>query len=68
MTVLTNKPKVGWTDAALLAQRTHRDLLYSYSLGWRKPKSKGTSLWLTVEMSITIAGVQYLYPRLDYES
>ena len=36
--------------------------------GWRKPKSKGTSFLLITEMSITIAGVQYLYMRLDYDS
>ena len=36
--------------------------------GCRKPKSKGTGFWLIVEMSITIAGVQNLYPRIDYES
>ena len=35
--------------------------------GWRKPKSKGTCLVDRWEMSITIAGVQYLYSRLDYE-
>ena len=36
--------------------------------GWRKPKGKGTGFLLIAEMSITIARVQYLYPRLDYES
>jgi len=54
--------------AALLAE----ELVEIYSnptpKEWRKPKSKGTGFWLIAEMSITIAGVQYLYPRLDYES
>jgi hypothetical protein len=36
--------------------------------GWRKPKSKGTYLVDQSEMSITIAEIQYLYPRRDYES
>jgi hypothetical protein len=46
-------------------RRTHRNLLYSYSRGWCKPKSKGTNFRLIVEMFVTIAEVQYLYPRLD---
>jgi len=36
--------------------------------GWCKPKSKGTCLVDQWEMSITIAGVHYLYSGLDYES
>ena len=36
--------------------------------GWRKPKSKDIGLCWSLEMSIIIVGVQYLYPRLNYES
>ena len=35
---------------------------------WHKPKSKDTGLIDQWDMSITIAEVQYLYLRLDYES
>ena len=36
--------------------------------GWCNPKSKGAGFRLIAEMIVTIVGVQYLYPRLDYES
>ena len=56
------------TDAALLTE----ELIKIYSTptpkGWREPKSKGTNLCLLLEMFITKARVQYLYPRPDYES
>jgi hypothetical protein len=49
-----------------------KELIEIYSTptpkGWHKPKSKGTCLVDQWELSITIAGVQYLYSRLDYES
>jgi hypothetical protein len=36
--------------------------------GWLETKSKGLDLFYRCELSITIVGVQYLYPRLDCES
>ena len=50
----------------------HEELVEIYSTptpkgGARPVKSKGTVL-IDVTMLITIAGVQYLYPRLGYES
>ena len=53
MTVLTDKPEVGRTDAALLAEELPR--IYS------TPTPKD---W----MSFTIDGVQYLYPEPKHES
>ena len=53
---------------ALLAEELAEIYSTSTPRGWRKPKSKGTGFLLIAEMSITTAGVQYLYPRLDYES
>ena len=61
MMVLTNKPEVGQTDAALL----DKELTQIYSTptpkGWPEPK-KG-KLYLIDWMSFTIARVQYLYPE-----
>ena len=68
MMILIDKSEVGRTDAALLAE----ELIEIYSThtpkGWHKPKSKGTGFWLIAEMSVTIAEVKYLYPRIDYKS
>ena len=67
MTVLTDKPEVGWTDAALLAE----ELVEIYSTptpkGWPEPK-KVSNLYLIDSVSFTIAGVQYLYPEPMHES
>ena len=54
--------------AALLAKELVEIYSTSTPREWRKPKGKGTSFLLITEMSVTIAEVQYLYPRLDYES
>ena len=66
MTVLTDKPEVGRTDAALLAE----ELIEVYSTptpkGWPEPK-KG-KLCLIDWMFFTIVGVQYLYLEPKYES
>ena len=65
MTVLTDKPEVGRTDAALLAE----ELVEIYSTptpkGWPEP-NKG-KLYLIDWLFFTIAGVQYLYsdPKLE---
>jgi len=49
-----------------------KELIEIYSTptpkGWPEPKSKDTCLVDRCEMSITIAGVYYLYPRFAYES
>jgi hypothetical protein len=54
--------------AALLADKLVEIYSTPTPKRWRKPKSKGTYFLLIAEMSIAIAGVQYLYSRLDYES
>ena len=67
MTVLTDKPEVGWTDVALLA----KELAEIYSTptlkGWSEPK-KVRNLYLIDCVSFTISEVQYLYPELTHES
>ena len=67
MTVLTDKPKVGQTDAVLLVE----ELIGIYSTptpkGWHgAEKSKFYLIdWMS---SFTIAGVEYLYPGPKHES
>ena len=56
MTVLTDKPKVGWTDAALLTKEFTEIYSTPTPKGWSEPKK------------FTIAGVQYLYPKPKHES
>ena len=58
MTVLTDKPEVGQTDAALLVEELAK--------GWHRAK-KG-KMYLIDWMSFTIAGVQYLYLEPKHES
>ena len=66
MTVLTNKAKVGRTDAALLAEELTKIYSTPTPKGWHgAEKSK---LYLIDWMSFTIAGVQYLYPEPKHES
>ena len=65
MTVLTDKPEVGRTDATLLVE----ELIEIYSTtpkGWHGAKK--SKLYLIDWMSFTIAGVQYLYPESKHES
>ena len=66
MTVLTDKPEVGWTDAALLAEELTEIYSTPTPKGWPEPK-KG-KLYLIDWMSFTIAEVQYLYPKPKHES
>ena len=54
--------------AALLIEELAEIYSTATPRGWREPKSKCPGFLLIAEMSVTIAGVQYLYPRLDYES
>ena len=44
MIVLIDKPEVGRTDAALLVEELAEIYTTPTPKGWRKPKSKGTSL------------------------
>ena len=66
MTVLTDKPEDGRTDAALLVE----ELVGIYSTptpkGWHGAKK--SNLYLIDWMSFTIAGVQYLYPEPTHDS
>ena len=67
MTVLTDKPKVGRSDAVLLAE----ELVEIYSTptpkGWPEPKKVSNLYWIDC-VFFTIAGVQYLYPEPKHES
>ena len=67
MTVLIDKPEVGRTDAALLAE----ELVEIYSTptpkGWPEPK-KVRNMYLIDCVSFTITGVQYLYLEPTHES
>ena len=66
MTILTDKPGVDRTDAALLVE----ELVEIYSTltpnGWHGAKK--SKLYLIDWMSFTIYGVQYLYPEPKHES
>ena len=64
--VLTDKPKVGRTDAAQLVE----ELAGIYSTPTPKAwhGAKKTKLYLIDWMSFTIAGVQYLFPKPKHES
>ena len=67
MTVLTDKPEVGWTDAALFAEELAEIYSTPTPKEWLEPK-KVSNLYLIDCVSFTIAGVQYLYPEPTYES
>ena len=67
MTVLTDKPKVGWTDAALLAEELAEIYSTPTPKGWLQPK-KVNDLYLIDCVLFTIVGVQYLYPVPKHES
>ena len=64
MTVLTDKPKVGRTDAALLIEELAE--IYTTPKGWRKAKK--SNLYSLIGCPFTIAGVQYLYLEPKHES
>ena len=67
MTVLTDKPNVGRTDVALLAEELAEIYSTPTPKGWPEPK-KVSNLYLIDCLSFTIAGVQYLYREPTYES
>ena len=56
MTVLTDKPEVGRTDAALLAEELTEIYSTPTPKGWSEPK-KVSNLYLIDCVSFTIAGV-----------
>ena len=66
MTVLTDKPEVGWTDAALLAEELTDIYSTPTPKGWLEPKK--SNLYLIDCVSFTIARVQYLYPEPKHKS
>ena len=63
MTVLSDKPKVGRTDAALLAEELAEIYSTPTPKGWPEPK-KVSNLYLIDCVFDTIAGGLYLYPGL----
>ena len=67
MTVLIDKPKVGRTDAALLAKELTKIYSTPTPKGWPEPK-KVSNLYLIDCVSFIIAGVQYLYLEPTHES
>jgi hypothetical protein len=67
MMVLTDKPEVDQTDAALLTKELTEIYSTPTPKGWPKPK-KVNDLYLIDCVSFTIAGVQYLYPEPKHES
>ena len=66
MMVLTDKPKVGQTDVALLVEELTEIYTTPTPKGWREAK-KSNLYWL-IGCLFTIAGVQYLYPEPKHES
>ena len=67
MMVLTDKPEVYRTDAALLAEELAEIYSTPTPKGWPEPK-KVSNLYLIDCVSFTIAGVQYLYLEPKHES
>ena len=67
MMVLTDKPEVGQTDVALLAEELAKIYSTPTPKGWPEPK-KLSNLYLIDCVCFTIAGVQYLYPKPTHES
>ena len=66
MMVLTDKPEVGRTDAALLAEELAE--IYSTTFKGLPELKKVRNLYLIGCVSFTIGGVQYLYPEPKHES
>ena len=66
MTVLIDKPKVGQSDAALLAEEL-TEIYSTTPKGWSEPKKVSNLYWIDY-VSFTIAGVQYLSPEPTHES
>ena len=66
MTVLTDKPEVDRIDAALLVEELAEIYSTPTPKDWREAEKIIGIDWLDV--SFTIAGVQYLYPEPTHES
>ena len=66
MTVVSDKPEVGRTDAALLVEELAEIYSTPTPKGWHRAKK--SKLYLINWMSFIIAGVQYLYPEPKHES
>ena len=58
MTVLTDKSKVGWTDAALLVEELTGIYTTPTPKGWRKAEK--SNCYSLIGCLFTIARVQYL--------
>ena len=67
MMVLLDKPEVGRTDAALLAEELAEIYSTPTPMGRPEPK-KVSNLYLIDCVCLTIAGVQYLYPEPKHRS
>ena len=67
MMVLTDKPEVGQTDAALLAEELAEIYSTPTPKGWPEPKKVSNLYWIDC-VSFTIAGVQNLYPEPTHDS
>ena len=66
MTVLTDKPEVGRTDAALLVEELAEIYTTSTPKGWHGAKK--SKLYLIDWISFIIARIQYLYLGPKHES
>ena len=66
MTVLIDKPEIGWTDVALLVEEVTEIYTTPTPKGWREAE-KSNWYWLIVYFFV-IAGVQYLYLEPKHES
>ena len=67
MTVLIDKPEVGRTYVALLAEELAKTYSTPTPKGWPEPK-KVSNLYLIYCVAFTIAEVQYLYIEPTHES
>ena len=66
MTVLTDKPEVGRTDAALLAEKLAE--IYFTPTPKRWPEKKKVNDLYLIDCVFTIVGVRYLYLESKHES
>ena len=67
MTVITDKPEVGRTDVALLAEELTEIYSTPTPKGWSEPK-KVSNLCMIDCVFFTIAGVRYLYLEPKHKS
>ena len=67
MTVLTDKPEVGRTDAALLVEELTGIYSTPTPKGWHRAKKESNLYWL-IGCPFYNGRVQYLYPEPKHES